>query len=64
MASCRNCRYLRELWYWLDYPREKQYGYCCTVLEGECVVMQLYNINNNEGCEMFSRRKHDRESEN
>ncbi len=52
---CRMCKHLRQLWWWKDYPRDKQYGWCCSPL-GD-VVMQLYNIDRvGDICEMYDRR--------
>ena len=58
MESCKTCKYLRELWWWKDYPKDKQYGHCCVVLEKENVVMQLYGLLDKPGnrCEMYGNK--------
>lgn len=60
---CQNCKYLRDLWWWKDYPKDKQCGHCCVALEPEGVVMQLYGTcDSADLCEMH-RRKDERTNE-
>lgn len=60
--KCRDCKFLRELWWWEAYSYDKKYGYCCVALDlcephpNELgVAMQLQEIDN-EFCEMYTKR--------
>lgn len=54
---CHNCRHLKDLWWWKNFPHEKQYGHCCVALESDGVVMQLYGIcGTADLCEMHRRK--------
>lgn len=63
---CSNCKFLRKLWWWNNYPYDKQYGYCCIALD-VCrskdernelgVVMQLQNTLGK--CEMYTEVEKD-----
>lgn len=55
---CRNCKYLRNLWWWKNYPEEKQYGYCCTLFnnsDDDYTIMQIYDDIDQGMCECFSK---------
>lgn len=54
IECCKYCKYLKELWYWEDYPRNKKRGFCCNLLDcmGDNIIMQLYNIED-DVCECF-----------
>lgn len=62
IECCANCKYCHELWYWdsESYPRNKQYGHCCTVFHdhGEDTVMQLYGLyGSGDFCEMYEPKQ-------
>lgn len=58
---CKNCAFCHTLWYWNDYPKDKQYGWCCTMFHdtGEDVVMQLDSVDRPgvDMCECFTAKK-------
>lgn len=52
---CKNCKFIRRLWWWKYYPKDKQYGWCCTLFDCEqndYTIMQLYTPYGL--CEMFT----------
>lgn len=52
---CKNCKHLRRLWWWKNYPKDKQFGWCCDLFNNkrdDYTLMQLYSLYSL--CEMFS----------
>lgn len=59
IESCKNCVHLRKLWWWKEYPKEKQYGWCCNLFdnnENDYTLMQLYPEKGWGFCECYQRR--------
>lgn len=56
---CANCKYLKDLWYWDNYPNNKRTGKCCSALSNDGVIMQLYDADSSESrCEIFQGTIH------
>lgn len=58
MENCKNCKHLRTLWHWDNYPHGKMNGWCCVALLSDLVVMQLYSIDGvNDFCECWEGKE-------